>query len=44
MKIVEEKLPPGLSYSDDSEPGISRKGAGKGFAYYDSDGALIKSK
>ncbi len=31
-----------LIYVDDSLPGITRKGAGKGFAYYDVDGALIR--
>ena len=31
-----------LIYVDDDLPGISRKGAGKGWAYYDPDGALIR--
>ncbi len=31
-----------LIYVDDSLPGITRKGAGKGFAYYDVEGALIR--
>ncbi len=33
---------PELIYIDDSLPGITRKGAGKGWAYYDTAGALIK--
>ena len=33
-----------LIYVDDSLPGITRKGAGKGFAYYDVDGALIRDR
>ncbi|MEE4540260.1 MAG: DNA topoisomerase IB [Erythrobacter sp.] len=31
-----------LIYVDDSLPGISRKGAGTGFAYYDPEGELIR--
>ena len=31
-----------LIYVDDDLPGISRKGAGKGWAYYDPDGTLIR--
>ncbi|MBD2841381.1 DNA topoisomerase IB [Erythrobacter rubeus] len=31
-----------LIYVDDSLPGITRKGAGTGFAYYDVDGKLIR--
>ena len=31
-----------LIYVDDDLPGITRKGAGKGWAYYDPDGALIR--
>lgn len=31
-----------LIYVDDSLPGITRKGAGKGWAYYDPKGMLIK--
>ncbi|ABC63774.1 DNA topoisomerase IB [Erythrobacter litoralis] len=34
--------PDDLIYVDDSLPGISRKGAGRGFAYYDPKGRLIK--
>lgn len=30
-----------LIYIDDSLPGITRRGAGRGFAYYDAQGALI---
>ena len=35
--------PDELIYVDDSLPGISRKGAGRGFAYYDPKGRLISS-
>ncbi len=30
-----------LIYVDDDLPGITRKGAGRGWAYYDPEGALI---
>ena len=33
-----------LVYVDDSLPGITRKGAGKGWAYYDPQGALIRER
>ncbi len=33
-----------LIYVDDSLPGITRKGAGKGWAYYDPHGQLIKDR
>lgn len=33
-----------LIYIDDSLPGITRKGAGKGWAYYDPKGALISDR
>ena len=33
-----------LIYVDDSLPGISRKGAGKGWAYYDPKGKLIRDR
>ena len=33
--------PPKLIYVDDSQPGITRKGAGKGWAYYKPCGTLI---
>ncbi len=33
--------PSNLIHVDDSLPGITRKGAGKGWAYYDPDGKLI---
>jgi len=36
--------PTKLIYVDDSLPGITRKGAGKGWAYYDPKGALIKDR
>ena len=36
------KLPSQLTYTSDAEPGFTRKGAGKGFAYYDPDGKLVK--
>ncbi|MDB4265323.1 DNA topoisomerase IB [bacterium] len=38
---MEAELPETLNYTSDDDPGISRKGAGKGFAYYDPDGGLI---
>lgn len=34
----------GLEYVSDSEPGITRKRSGKGFAFYAPDGKLIKDK
>ncbi len=33
-----------IIYVDDSLPGITRKGAGRGFAYYNPDGALIRGR
>lgn len=33
-----------LIYVDDDMPGITRKGAGRGFAYYDPGGALITDR
>ena len=33
-----------LIYVDDELPGITRKGAGKGWAYYDPEGKLIKDR
>ena len=36
------KVPPGLSYSSDSDPGLTRKGAGRGFAFYYPDGTLLQ--
>lgn len=36
------KLPAHLCYVSDSEPGITRKGAGRGFAYYWPDQTLIR--
>ncbi len=36
--------PPQLIYVDDNLPGITRKGAGKGWAYYDPKGVLIKDR
>ncbi|WP_271438449.1 DNA topoisomerase IB [Pontixanthobacter luteolus] len=33
-----------LIYVDDSLPGITRKGAGRGWAYYDSKGGLIRDR
>ncbi|MXP10045.1 DNA topoisomerase IB [Pseudoblastomonas halimionae] len=33
-----------LIYVDDDMPGITRKGAGRGFAYYDPKGALITDR
>jgi len=33
-----------LIYVDDELPGISRKGAGRGWAYYDPEGKLIKNR
>jgi DNA topoisomerase-1 len=34
----------GLRYVSDSAPGYTRKQAGKGWSYYDADGALVKDK
>ncbi|GGD00393.1 hypothetical protein [Aquisalinus flavus] len=34
----------GLVYSDDSAPGYSRRRSGKGYSYYNQDGALITDK
>ncbi len=34
----------GLSFADDTRPGYSRRRVGKGFAYYDAKGALIRDK
>ena len=36
--------PPKLIYVDDDLPGITRKGAGRGFAYYDPKGRHIKDR
>lgn len=36
--------PSTLIYVDDSLPGITRKGAGTGWAYYDPDGNLIRDR
>ncbi|WP_370178238.1 DNA topoisomerase IB [Alteriqipengyuania sp.] len=36
--------PEKLIFVDDSLPGITRKGAGKGWAYYDPDGELIRDE
>ena len=33
-----------LIYVDDQLPGITRKGAGKGWAYYDPTGKLITDR
>ena len=34
----------GLRYVSDSSPGYTRKTSGKGWSYYDADGALVKNK
>jgi DNA topoisomerase-1 len=34
----------GLRYLSDSNPGFTRKKAGKGWSYYDKDGVLVKDK
>jgi DNA topoisomerase-1 len=34
----------GLTYVTDTRPGITRKGAGKGFAYYKPNGTLIRDR
>jgi DNA topoisomerase-1 len=34
----------GLTYVTDAVPGIRRKGSGRGFAYYDVDGSLIRDR
>lgn len=36
--------PPEIVYVDDSQPGITRKGAGRGWAYYYPDGGLISDR
>ncbi len=36
--------PPALQYVDDSEPGITRKKAGRGWAYFDSHGKRIMDR
>ncbi|ESR23500.1 DNA topoisomerase IB [Lutibaculum baratangense] len=37
-------IEPALSYASDEEPGFRRKRSGKGFAFYDCDGKLIKDE
>jgi DNA topoisomerase-1 len=34
----------GLRYVTDDEPGVSRKRCGRGFAYYDAGGALVRDR
>jgi DNA topoisomerase-1 len=34
----------GLRYVSDSTPGYTRKAAGKGWAYFDADGKVVKDK
>lgn len=36
------RLPSGLVYTSDSDPGLTRKRAGRGFAFYDEKGGLIR--
>jgi len=38
------EIPPSLTYVSDEEPGITRRAAGKGFAFYQPDGQLIRDK
>ena len=38
------ELPAQLTYSSDDDPGITRKGAGRGFAFYDASGELIRDE
>ncbi|MGJ8676290.1 MAG: DNA topoisomerase IB [Akkermansiaceae bacterium] len=44
MTSALESSPKELVYTTDSDAGYSRRGAGKGFAYYDCEGELIKDK
>jgi DNA topoisomerase-1 len=41
---IESAKAAGLTYVTDAEPGISRKGSGRGFAFYDPDGRLIRDR
>ncbi|WP_437533423.1 DNA topoisomerase IB [Sorangium sp. So ce726] len=41
---VESAASAGLRYVNDGEPGISRRGAGKGFRYVDADGRPVKDR
>ncbi len=41
---VMQEPPTKLIYVDDSLPGITRKGAGRGWAYYDAKGQLIRDR
>ncbi|WP_437943926.1 DNA topoisomerase IB [Sorangium sp. So ce281] len=41
---VESAESAGLRYVNDGEPGISRRGAGKGFRYVDADGRPVKDE
>ena len=43
-KFEQEATQAGLTYVSDGVPGISRRRVGKGWAFYDPAGALIKSK
>lgn len=36
--------PPTIVYVDDTQPGITRKGAGRGWAYYLPDGELVRDR
>lgn len=38
------KLPDGLRYSSDDEPGISRRRSGKGYSYVKPDGSVVKDE
>ncbi|GHC57825.1 DNA topoisomerase IB [Roseibacillus persicicus] len=42
MNATTPSLPPNLVYSHDGDSGFRRKGAGRGFAYYDKKGKLVK--
>lgn len=44
MADISQDIPSGLIFSNDTEIGFTRKGAGKGFAYYDDQNKLIKDK
>jgi DNA topoisomerase IB len=41
---VETARAAGLDYVTDAEPGISRKRVGRGWAYYEPSGALIRDR
>lgn len=40
---IDHPMPQGLAWSSDDQPGISRRRAGSGFAYRDSEGAPLRA-